>query len=70
MFRRATRIFEIPTKNTNVRCEHEVIEDWTCKNCKTKLSQFDCILDDNGGKIEKNFRIIYENQFIQDFLNE
>lgn len=53
-----------------MRCEHEVIEDWTCKNCKTKLSQFDCILDDNGGKIAKNFRIIYENQFIQDFLNE
>ena len=70
-FRRATKIFsEMPQKSTLLRCEHDESEDWTCKNCRAKLPQFDCLLDDNAGKIGPNCRIIYDNQFLTDFLNE
>ena len=60
---------QLPLKQSALRCEHETIENWTCKSCKTKMSQFECIFDDFNGKTGQNFRIIYENQFLQDFLN-
>lgn len=69
-FRRATKIFGDAPIKTNVRCEHDEVDDWVCRNCKSKLPQFDCFLDDNQGKIGQNVRILYENQFLQDFLNE
>ena len=71
-FRRATKVFvNCGGEGYGLGyCLHEEVNDWSCKECKKRVAQFDSIFDDYQGRVSKFLKVCYENQFLQDFLQE
>lgn len=71
-FRRATKVFvNCGGEGYGLGyCPHEEVNDWSCKECKKRVAQFDSIFDDYQGRVSKFLKVCYENQFLQDFLQE
>ena len=50
-------------------CPHIKVENWICQECNNKVSSFGCIFDSNKGKVHAYMKVIYENDFLEDFNN-
>jgi hypothetical protein len=70
--RRKTKAFtDLPGNGfANGYCPHEEVNGWVCKECNKRVAQFDSIFDDYQGRASKFLKVCYENQFLQDFLQE
>ena len=70
--RRKTKVLtDLPGNGfANGYCPHEEVHDWVCKECSKRVASFDSIFDDYQGRASKFLKVCYENQFLQDFLQE
>lgn len=50
-------------------CPHIKVENWICQECSNKVSSFGCIFDSNKGKVHTYMKVVYENDFLEDFNN-
>lgn len=50
-------------------CPHIEVENWQCKECNNRVSQFGNVFDTYGGKVRTFMKVVYENDFLEDFLN-
>ena len=50
-------------------CPHTKVENWICQECSNKVSSFGCIFDSNKGKVHTYMKVVYENDFLEDFNN-
>ena len=49
-------------------CNHdEGVENWKCKSCNANISKFNICFDDTQGRVSTYSKILYENQFLEDF---
>ena len=61
-FRRHTKIFKSGIDNDmNRYCPHEDVADWTCRECKKRIPQFEIFCDDYQGRCTKFLKVCYEN---------
>lgn len=45
------------------------MENWVCQDCNNKVSSFGCIFDSLKGKVRTFMKVVYENDFLEDFQN-
>jgi|LauGreDrversion4_2_1035121.scaffolds.fasta_scaffold27812_8 hypothetical protein len=45
------------------------VDNWVCLDCNSKVSSFGCIFDSLKGRVRTFMKVLYENDFLEDFAN-
>jgi len=66
-FKRQVIQAKLRRQNEGEGCPHTKVDNWTCQECNCKVSSFGCTFDSYKGKVNTFVKVVYENQFLEDF---
>lgn len=51
------------------QCPHTKVDNWLCNECNNRVASFGCVFDSFKGKVRTFMKVVYENDFLEDFQN-